>query len=60
MEKKCCVNIEIKTPSEANVFDFLAKLRSFLNEAGSLGEITTDFTTITIIRDAWGDIKSGK
>ena len=47
MEKEVTVYIHLKAPAEANVFGFIEKLRSFLDEAETLGETEYDFSTFT-------------
>ena len=47
MEKQLTVYIHVKVPAEANVYGFIEKLRSFLDEAETLGEIECDFSTLT-------------
>ena len=47
MGKEVTVYIRLKAPAEANVFGFIEKLRSFLDEAETLGEIECDFSTST-------------
>lgn len=47
MEKQLTVYIRVKAPAEANVFGFIEKLRIFLDEAETLGEVECDFSTLT-------------
>ena len=37
MEKQLTVYIHVKAPAEANVFGFIERLRSFIDEAETLG-----------------------
>lgn len=46
MEKNLTVYIRLKAPAEANIFVFIEKLRSFLDEAETLGEVDCDFSTL--------------
>ena len=48
MEKQLTVYIHVKAPAEANVFGFIERLRSFIDEAETLGEIVCDFSTIPL------------
>ena len=47
MEKELTIYIHVKVPAEANLYGMIEKLRVFLDEAETLGEITCDFSTLT-------------
>ena len=46
MEKQLTIFIRLEAPAEGNVFGFIEKLRVFLDEAATLGEIKCDFSTL--------------
>ena len=47
MEKQLTIYNHLKAPAEGNIFGFIEKLRSFLDEAETLGEVDCDFSTLT-------------
>lgn len=47
MEKKINIVIRLEAPILANIFGFIERLRIFLDEAETLGDVDCDLSTLT-------------